>query len=107
MKLAPLKQRLSNQALAWLCVAALLFSLLPLYALSFYNHACYDDFGFSILTHDAWRDSGSWVQTLRAALQAPQTALWLRAMELITAPESPLKLPAARRPAPFAVPDHK
>ena len=69
MKLAPLKQRLSNRTLAWLCVAALLLSLLPLYALSFYNHACYDDFGFSILTHDAWRDSGSWLQTIRAAVQ--------------------------------------
>ncbi|MBR5547509.1 MAG: hypothetical protein IKU70_11090 [Clostridia bacterium] len=69
MKLAPLKQRLSNRTLAWLCVAALLFSLLPLYALSFYNHACYDDFGFSILTHDAWRSSGSWLETVRAAVQ--------------------------------------
>ena len=68
MKLAPLKQRISNRFLVWLCVAALLLSLLPLYALSFYNHACYDDFGFSILTHDAWRDSGSWMQTIRAAI---------------------------------------
>ena len=69
MKLAPLKQRLSNRVLVWLCVAALLMSLLPLYALSFYNHACYDDFGFSILTHDAWRDTGSWLETIRAAVQ--------------------------------------
>ena len=38
MKLAPLKGRLSGQVLVWLCVAALLLSLLPLYALSFYNH---------------------------------------------------------------------
>lgn len=68
MKLAPLKQRLSNRVLVWLCVAALLVSLLPLYALSFYNHACYDDFGFSILTHDAWRDTGSWLETFRAAM---------------------------------------
>lgn len=69
MKLAPLKQRLSSRTLVWLCVAALLVSLLPLYALSFYNHACYDDFGFSILTHDAWRDSGSWLETIRAAVE--------------------------------------
>ena len=69
MKLAPLKQRLSNRVLVWLCVAALLMSLLPLYALSFYNHACYDDFGFSLLTHDAWRDSGSWLETIRAAVR--------------------------------------
>ncbi len=69
MKLAPFKQRLSNRVLVWLCVTVLLLSLLPLYALSFYNHACYDDFGFSILTHDAWRDSGSWLETIRAAVQ--------------------------------------
>ena len=64
-----MKQRLSNRVLVWLCVAALLLSLLPLYALSFYNHACYDDFGFSILTHDAWRDTGSLWETFRAAVQ--------------------------------------
>lgn len=69
MKLAPMKHHLSNRVLVWLCVAALLLSLLPLYALSFYNHACYDDFGFSILTHDAWRDSGNWLETIRAAVK--------------------------------------
>lgn len=68
MKLALMKQRISNRVLVWLCVAALLLSLLPLYALSFYNHACYDDFGFSILTHDAWRDTGSLWETFRAAV---------------------------------------
>ena len=61
--------RLPNQALAWLCVALLLLSLTPLYALSFYNHACYDDFGFSIRTHDAWRATGSLWQTIRAAAE--------------------------------------
>ena len=66
---ALLKARLTNRTLAWLCVAGLLISLMPLYALSFYNHACYDDFGFSILTHDAWRDSGSVLETVGAALE--------------------------------------
>ena len=69
MKPVLLKKRVSNRVLVWLCVSALLLSLLPLYALSFYNHACYDDFGFSILTHDAWRGSGSWAETIRAAVQ--------------------------------------
>ncbi|MEG2206739.1 MAG: hypothetical protein RR065_01420 [Clostridia bacterium] len=64
-----LQRRLSNRVLAWLCVAALLVSLMPLYAIAFYNHACYDDFGFSILTHAAWRDSGSFGKTLAAAMR--------------------------------------
>lgn len=46
MRHALARRRLSNRALMWLCVAALLLSLMPLYALSAYNHACYDDFGF-------------------------------------------------------------
>lgn len=65
----PAKRRIPKQALVWLCVAALLVTLLPLYAISFYNHACYDDFGFSIRTHRAWEDTGSLVSTLRAALE--------------------------------------
>ena len=68
MKLAILKKSIPNRALVWLCVAALLVSLLPLYALAFYNHACYDDFGFSILTHASWRESGSFVSAFMAAV---------------------------------------
>ena len=62
-----LKRNISNRALAWLCVAVLLISLLPLYVLSFYNHACYDDFGFSLLTHDRWLQTGSLLSTVDAA----------------------------------------
>ncbi len=69
MKLAVMKRRISNRTLVWLCVAGLLLSLLPLYALSFYNHACYDDFGFSILTHGAWRETGSLLDTFAAAVE--------------------------------------
>ena len=69
MKHALARRRLSGRALMWLCVAGLLLSLMPLYALSAYNHACYDDFGFSILTHDAWRETGSFRETVRAAVQ--------------------------------------
>ena len=39
MRHALARRRLSNRALMWLCVAALLLSLMPLYALSAYNHA--------------------------------------------------------------------
>ncbi len=69
MKKPLAQRRISNRALSWLCVAALLISLTPLYAISFYNHACYDDFGFSILTHSAWRETGSLLQTVKAAIQ--------------------------------------
>ena len=69
MRHALARRRLSGRALTWLCVAALLLSLMPLYALSAYNHACYDDFGFSILTHDAWRETGSVWEAVRAAVQ--------------------------------------
>ena len=40
MKHALARRRLSGRALMWLCVAGLLLSLMPLYALSAYNHAC-------------------------------------------------------------------
>ena len=69
MKNRLMKRTLSSRTLAWLCVAALLASLMPLYALSFFNHACYDDFGFSLLTRDAWTETGSVFQTIGAALQ--------------------------------------
>ena len=67
MKLPVLKKNISNRALAWMCVAVLLVSLMPLYVLSFYNHACYDDFGFSLLTHDRWMETGSLLATVDAA----------------------------------------
>ena len=59
----------SRRALAITSVLLLALSLLPLYAISFYNHPFYDDFGFSLLTRAAWRDTGSPVAVLGAALQ--------------------------------------
>lgn len=38
-------------------------------ALSFYNHAFYDDYGFSLLTHQAWQDSGSLIDVFQAAVK--------------------------------------
>ncbi len=69
MKRALMKRRIPERALMWLCVAALLLSLMPLYALSFYNHACYDDFGYTIRTHAVWLETGSVLETLREAVQ--------------------------------------
>lgn len=63
-----LDKRLSSRMLMWLCIAALLASLVPLYALSAYNHACYDDFGFTLRTHGVWRETGSVMETVKAAI---------------------------------------
>ncbi|NLV58794.1 MAG: hypothetical protein GXY67_08480 [Clostridiales bacterium] len=58
---------MSKKILAFLCVILLLLSLLPVYGLSFFNHPFYDDFGFSIKPHAAWRNTGSHMAVLRAA----------------------------------------
>lgn len=63
-----LNRRLGSKMLMWLCIAALLMSVVPLYALSAYNHACYDDFGFTLRTHGVWRETGSVLETAKAAI---------------------------------------
>ena len=60
---------LSRKAVAWLCVLLLLLSILPMYALSLYNHAFYDDFGFSLLTRDAWTSTDNVFAVLEAAVR--------------------------------------
>lgn len=69
MKRELMRRRIPERALMWLCVAALLASLMPLYALSFFNHACYDDFGYTIRTHAVWEETGSFWETLCEAVQ--------------------------------------
>jgi hypothetical protein len=59
---------LSRRAVGWLCVLLLLTSLAPMVALSFDNHAFYDDFGFSLLTREAWTSTGSVFAVLQAAI---------------------------------------
>ena len=58
---------LTHRQIAWFCAAMLGLSLLPLYGISFYNHPYYDDFGFSILTHAAWRETGNVGRVIAAA----------------------------------------
>lgn len=58
------------RALAWLCVAALVLSVLPLYAISLYNHPYYDDFGFAQDVHHAWVESHDLGTALEAAIQS-------------------------------------
>lgn len=60
---------LSRRTVAWLCALLLVVSILPMYALALYNHAFYDDFGFSLLTHDAWQSTGSLFAVLEAAVR--------------------------------------
>lgn len=57
----------SRKHLVLLCVTVLIVSLLPLYGISVYSHPFYDDFGFSIRTHAAWRETGSVGQVVSAA----------------------------------------
>jgi len=55
---------------ALLCVLALVLSTLPLYAISFYNHPYYDDFGFSAGVHQAWKETGSLGAVLASAWES-------------------------------------
>ena len=60
---------LSRKLLAALSLLLLLFSLLPLYGIAFYNHPFYDDFGFSLRTRAAWLQTSSLPSVLKAAWQ--------------------------------------
>ena len=60
---------ISKKLLAAVCVALLVVSLIPPLALSFFNHASYDDLGYSIRTHERWRETGSFWQTVEAAAE--------------------------------------
>ncbi len=62
-------KRLTRRATAWLSILLLLVGLLPLYALALYNHAFYDDFGFSLLTRDAWQTTHSIFGVVEAAVR--------------------------------------
>ncbi len=52
------------------CVLLLVLSALPLYAISFYNHPYYDDYGFSAGVHQVWLETGSFGAVLRQALSS-------------------------------------
>ena len=68
----------SRRIVMWLCIAALVLSVLPLYAISLYNHPYYDDYGFSAAVHQAWRQTGSLGAVLRQAVQSARNvrATW-------------------------------
>ncbi len=68
MKRIPLEKW--QRVFAVLCVAALAVSTLPLYAIAFYNHPYYDDYGFSASVHHAWKETGSLAALAKAAWES-------------------------------------
>ena len=81
----------SRKAVAILSVALLAASLYPLFHIALYNHPFYDDLGYSLLTHPAWRETGSvfsvvaaaWRNTvgIRQTWQGWYTAAFISAMQ--------------------------
>ena len=69
MKRTLFKKCMSDRLIATLCAFALLASLIPLYALAWYNHPFYDDFGFSIRIHQVWNHTGSVGAAVKEAWQ--------------------------------------
>ena len=65
-----LDDRFLRRLAAILCALALLVSALPLYAISFYNHPYYDDYGFSGKVHQVWQETGSLGAVFRQAIQS-------------------------------------
>jgi len=67
----------AQRLFAWLCVLVLMISTLPLYAIAFYNHPYYDDFGFSAAVHQVWKETGDLGAVLLAAREsAAYTRQW-------------------------------
>lgn len=59
-----------ERLLALVCIAVLIAGVLPLYAISLYNHPYYDDFGFATDVHAAWVSTHNLGAALTAALKS-------------------------------------
>lgn len=59
-----------RRGLAVASAVLLLLSTLPLYAIAFYNHPYYDDYGFSAGVHQAWQETGSLTAVWEAAVKS-------------------------------------
>lgn len=65
--------RIGIRLLAALCCIATLLTLIPLFAISFYNHPYYDDFAAGgVLTQQVWQDTHSVWALLLAAFSGAQ-----------------------------------
>ena len=56
---------IARRVIAALCVIALLAALAPMVIVAFDNHMFYDDLGYAVVSHDAWRQTGSVAETVR------------------------------------------
>lgn len=54
---------------SYIVLAAFILSIIPLIAISFYNAPSADDFSFSQTTADAWRETNSLAQVIKAGLE--------------------------------------
>lgn len=72
MRASDSRSSTSVRILMWLCVAIFVLSTIPLYAISFYNHPYYDDYGFSADAHKVWTETGSIAQVITAAAEKSQ-----------------------------------
>ena len=63
------EQKGLRRAICALCLLTLVLSVLPLYLMTGYNHPYYDDFGFSAVPHQVWKETGDLGAALKAALE--------------------------------------
>jgi len=59
-----------SRMFAWLCLAVLVVTTLPLYGISLYNHPYYDDYNFAMSVRRVWKETGSLGDTFAAALES-------------------------------------
>ena len=64
------KRLTPTRVLALSCALLLLAGILPLYAIAFYNHPYYDDYGFSAQVRGVWLQTQNAGQVLSAAVQS-------------------------------------
>ena len=69
MKVKKIKTEKIERTVAVIMVLGLILCLIPLLAISIYDHPCADDFSYGLLAHQAWSKSGSLLQTIAAAAQ--------------------------------------
>lgn len=68
-----MKQKFSDEnVLNIICIMGVVFlalSLIPILLLSFYNYPCADDFSAADTVYRAWKESGSFMEVLKAAVE--------------------------------------
>lgn len=62
------RKGLTVKLFSYIVLFIFILSLIPLIAISFYNHPCADDYSYSIPTAEAWRETGSLFETVKAGI---------------------------------------